>query len=60
MAEDVARGDPLWYGKLGDAWDDWLGEREAFRGRIATLIGARARGLRCSEDCRGQGLRARC
>jgi kynureninase len=40
MADDVAEATAGWYSKLGDAWDAWLEEREVFRTRIATLIGA--------------------
>src|SRR5277367_4372652 len=40
MAEDVSEAIALWYGRLGDAWDAWLDERQAFRARLATLIGA--------------------
>ncbi len=35
MAEDVREATMLWETKLGDAWDDWLAEQEAFRARIA-------------------------
>ena len=58
MAEDVAEAAALWYGKLGDAWDDWLAEREAFRGRIARLIGAERADCVVPRTAAGQGLRA--
>jgi ACS family hexuronate transporter-like MFS transporter len=38
MAEDVREATLLWETKLGDAWDAWLAEQEAFRTRIAQLI----------------------
>jgi kynureninase len=40
MAEDVAEATSLWYARLGHAWDPWLAEQHAFRGRIAELIHA--------------------
>jgi kynureninase len=40
MAEDVREATSLWETKLGDAWDAWLEEQEAFRARIAELIHA--------------------
>lgn len=58
MATDVAEGVALWYGKLGDAWDEWLAEREAFRGRIARLIGAERWDCVVPRTSAGQGLRA--
>ena len=33
MANDVAEATSLWYTRLGDAWDPWLDERQAFRAR---------------------------
>ncbi|MGB0125628.1 MAG: aminotransferase class V-fold PLP-dependent enzyme [Silvibacterium sp.] len=58
MADDVVEAMSLWYGKLGDAWDDWLGEREAFRGRVAKLIGAERADCVVPKTAAGQGLRA--
>jgi kynureninase len=58
MAEDVAEGVALWYRKLGDAWDDWLAEREAYRGRLARLIGAERADCVVPRTAAGQGLRA--
>lgn len=58
MAEDVAQGAALWYSKLGDGWDDWLAEREAFRGRLARLIGAERADCVVPRTGAGQGLRA--
>ena len=37
MADDVAEATSAWYSEMGEAWDVWLGERQAFRTRIATL-----------------------
>jgi kynureninase len=58
MAADVAEGLALWYGRLGDSWDEWLAEREAFRGRIARLIGAERADCVVPRTSAGQGLRA--
>lgn len=58
MADDVAEGTKLWYSKLGHAWEQWLVEREAFRGRIARLIGAERPDCIVPRASAGQGLRA--
>ncbi len=58
MADDIAEATAVWYGKLGDAWDAWLEEREAFRTRIATLIGATHSDCVVPKTSAGQGLRA--
>lgn len=58
MAEDVAEGVAQWYAKLGDAWDGWLTEREAYRSRIARLIGAGRSDCVIPKTAAGQGLRA--
>ena len=57
MADDVAEATAAWYSKLGDAWDAWLGERQAFRTRIATLIGAARADCVVPKTSAGQGLR---
>lgn len=58
MSDDVAEGAALWYSRLGDAWDEWLAEREAFRARIARLIGAERADSVVPRTSAGQGLRA--
>ncbi|HTW45550.1 MAG TPA: aminotransferase class V-fold PLP-dependent enzyme [Acidobacteriaceae bacterium] len=58
MAEDVTDATSLWYSKMGEAWDDWLAEREAFRRRIARLIGAERPDCVVPKTAAGQGLRA--
>lgn len=58
MVDDVAEATALWYSKLGHAWEQWLTEREAFRGRIARLIGAERRDCIVPRASAGQGLRA--
>jgi kynureninase len=57
MAEDIAEATALWYDRLGDAWDPWLEEREAFRARIAALIGAPRPDCVVPKTSAGQGLR---
>jgi len=58
MADDVAEATALWYSRLGDAWDGWLAEREAFRSRIARIIGAECPDCIVPRDSAGQALRA--
>jgi kynureninase len=57
MAADLAEATAAWYSKLGDAWDAWLEERQAFRARIATLIGAARTDCVVPKTSAGQGLR---
>src|SRR5271165_479896 len=57
MADDVAEATALWYGKLGDAWDAWLEEREAFRARLASLVGAPRADCIVPRTSAGQGVR---
>jgi kynureninase len=57
MAEDVAEATNLWYTQLGDAWDAWLDEREAFRMRLANLIHAPRGDCIIPRTSAGQGLR---
>jgi kynureninase len=57
MAEDVAEATGLWYGMMDKAWDAWLAEQEAFRVRIATLIGAPSATCVVPKTSAGQGLR---
>jgi len=56
-ALDVAEAVRLWETRLGDAWDDWLVEREAFRGRLARLINAPRPDCVVPKTSAGQGLR---
>ena len=57
MTDDIAEAAALWYSKLDDAWDAWLEEREAFRTRIARLIGAARADCVVPKTSAGQGLR---
>ncbi|MBV8551815.1 MAG: aminotransferase class V-fold PLP-dependent enzyme [Acidobacteriaceae bacterium] len=58
MAEDVREATCVWETKLGDAWDAWLAEEEAFRTRIAQLIHAPRVDCIVPKTSAGQGLRA--
>jgi kynureninase len=58
MAEDVRDATSLWETKLGDAWDAWLAEQQAFRARIAQLINAPRVDCIVPKTSAGQGLRA--
>jgi kynureninase len=58
MTEDVREATSLWETKLGDAWDAWLAEQEAFRARIAQLIRAPRVDCIVPKTSAGQGLRA--
>ena len=58
MAEDVREATLLWETKLGDAWDEWLAEQEAFRTRLAQLIHAPRVDCIVPKTSAGQGLRA--
>ncbi|WP_158748433.1 aminotransferase class V-fold PLP-dependent enzyme [Acidobacterium sp. S8] len=57
MADDVREATALWESKLGDAWDEWLAEQEAFRARLATLIRAPRVDCIVPKTSAGQGLR---
>jgi kynureninase len=57
MADAIAEATSAWYNELGEAWDAWLGERQAFRTRIATLIGAPRADCVVPKTSAGQGLR---
>ena len=56
-ALDVAEAAQLWQTKLGDAWEEWLAEREAFRARLARLINAPRPDCVVPKTSAGQGLR---
>ncbi|MBV9154940.1 MAG: aminotransferase, partial [Acidobacteriaceae bacterium] len=56
-AVDVAEAIELWQTKLDGAWEEWLAEREAFRSRIAELIGAPRPDCVVPKTSAGQGLR---
>jgi kynureninase len=58
MGDDLREATLLWETKLGDAWDAWLAEQEAFRARIAQLIHAPRVDCIVPKTSAGQGLRA--
>src|SRR5438309_5772241 len=39
--DDIREGLSFWYAELGGAWDRWNAEMDAYRARLATLLGAR-------------------
>lgn len=57
MVADVSEAAALWETKFGAAWEGWLAEREAFRSRIATLIGSPRIDCIVPKTSAGQGLR---
>src|SRR5215467_4193927 len=57
-AHDVAEAIALWQTKLGDAWDEWSAEMEAYRSRLARLLGAPRADCVVPKTSAGQGLRA--
>lgn len=58
MAGDIAEAAALWYAQMDRVWDGWLAEQEAFRMRIARLIGAPRADCVVPKTSAGQGLRA--
>lgn len=57
-AADVAEAIALWQLRLGDAWDEWLAEIDAYRTRLARLLGAPRADCVVPKTSAGQGLRA--
>jgi kynureninase len=55
---DVAEAIALWQTQMGDAWDAWLEERDAYRERLARLTGAPRVDCIVPKTSAGQGLRA--
>jgi kynureninase len=56
-ADDLREACALWQAKLGDAWEDWLAERECSRARFARLINAPRTDCVVPKTSAGQGLR---
>ncbi len=56
--DDVRAGLAAWYGRLGEAWDEWAAEMEAYRARLAALLGAPRPDCVVPKTSAGQGLRA--
>ena len=57
-ASDVAEAIALWQSRLGDAWDAWRAEMDAYRARLARLLGAPGPDCIVPKTSAGQGLRA--
>ena len=58
MEDDVREGLAAWYARMGDAWDAWMAEMTAYRGRIARLLNAPRADCVVPKTSAGQGLRA--
>ena len=58
MDDDVRAGLAAWYATMGDAWDAWMAEMDAYRTRLARLMGAPACTCVVPKTSAGQGLRA--
>jgi kynureninase len=56
--DDVREGMAAWYARMGDAWEDWDAEMQAFRGRLARLLNAPRADCVVPKSSAGQGLRA--
>ncbi len=57
-AADVMEAVVLWQMRMGQAWDDWTIEMNAYRSRLATLLGAPRSDCIVPKTSAGQGLRA--
>src|SRR2546423_15167110 len=57
-ADDIREGLAHWYAELGGAWDAWKTEVDAYRARLATLLGANPFDSIIPKTSAGQGLRA--
>ena len=56
--QDVREAIALWQTRLGDAWDQWSAEMEAYRSRLGRLLGAPRSDCVMPKTSAGQGLRA--
>ncbi|HEY2815599.1 MAG TPA: aminotransferase class V-fold PLP-dependent enzyme [Casimicrobiaceae bacterium] len=56
--DDVREGLSHWYAELGGAWDPWGVEIDAYRARLASLLGAQRADSIVPKTSAGQGLRA--
>jgi len=57
-ADDVREAMDAWYSDLDGAWSAWLEERDAYRARIARLIGRGDPGAVVPKSSAAQGIRA--
>jgi kynureninase len=58
MEDDVREGLAAWYAHMGGAWDAWMAECDAYRARIARLLGVARADAIVPKTSAGQGLRA--
>ena len=58
MEDDVREALAAWYARMGAAWDEWQAEMEAYRARLAALLGAPRADCVVPKASAGQGLRA--
>ena len=56
--DDVREGLAHWFASLGDAWDSWMPEIDAWREQLAALMGAPRPDCVVPKMSAGQGLRA--
>jgi kynureninase len=56
--QDIREAITLWQTRLGDAWDQWSAEMEAYRSRLGRLLGAPRSDCVVPKTSAGQGLRA--
>ena len=56
--DDVREALAGWYERMGETWESWNAESNAFRGRIARLLGTPCADCVVPKTSAGQGLRA--
>lgn len=56
--DDVREGMAAWYDRMGDAWEDWDAEMQAFRRRLGVMLNAARADCVVPKASAGQGLRA--
>src|SRR4051794_647394 len=56
--QDVGEAVMLWQTRMAGAWDPWLDEMQAYRSRLAALIGAPREDCVVPKNSAGQGMRA--
>ena len=56
--DDVREGVAAWYARMGGAWEPWAAEMQAYRARLARIMGAPRADCVVPKTSAGQGLRA--
>ena len=56
--DDLHEGTAAWFARMGDAWQAWGAEMQAFRERLAQLLNAPRADCVVPKTSAGQGLRA--